>query len=204
MGNGYKGLFWHSSKYKLASLLIPKNATTSVKWSMGITGQIAIGYDEACDKKYTKIVILRNPLNKFISGYLEVIKRKRPKTKKREFYAEGDDKQKRFKKFITEVEKNGLFDEHIQLQHYAMTDLNGDMYQFDYILVLEHIGKDWAKMCKDSGKKISLPKNNSGNKKDFNQLKELIDSDEDLQKRIDVILEKDWEIYDKIISDRNE
>lgn len=199
---GYKGRFWYNNKNKIASLLIPKNATSSIKSVFNSNNQSARYYDDITNSGFKKIVIIRNPLDKFISGYLEIIKRRKPRIKKLEFWS-GDDGN-RFERFITEIEKNGFIDEHVQLQHYAMTDESGIMYKFDYILLLENIDEDWSNMCEKLNLNLNLIYTNKGDDGKKKELLDIINNNELLKSRIDILLEKDWKIYNKIIKDRNE
>ena len=73
----YKGKVWISDKEKVIYLGIPKTASTSIRRMLGMYAKDCSDFNKL--KKNTKydeyimFTILRNPLERFVSGYLERI-----------------------------------------------------------------------------------------------------------------------------------
>ena len=74
--NHEKGLCWYSDKYKLCFIGIPKCAQTSIKDAFNMDKNES-NYFNLPDhvKNYALFCVLRDPIDRLVSGYLEVIKR---------------------------------------------------------------------------------------------------------------------------------
>ena len=64
-----RGWFWHNDKLKYSFLAIPKSASNSIR---DITGCLK-GPDMIIHPTYKRFTVLREPIKRYISGFLEVM-----------------------------------------------------------------------------------------------------------------------------------
>ena len=134
--------------------------------------------------------IIRNPINRLISGYLKVCyraTRDSPNILKNKFYWVVDQK-KRFYTFIDELER-GFFDCHIELQYFYLSDQNEKLFDIDYYLKVEQLDIDFSKMCQKLKLNYSLLHFNEASKREkSNMINNLINSINILVKMLQNIL----------------
>ena len=63
-------MFYNSESHKLSYLLIPKCGSTSIQKALGSSEQ-----NKSYFPKYESFTVVRNPLDRFYSGYHELTKR---------------------------------------------------------------------------------------------------------------------------------
>ena len=111
--NHKKGWFWKNDKSKIILLSIPKNASTTLR-SAFKPCEMQEDYFNFNKGNFTTVVVLREPLDRLVSGYFEVLKRATedsPKTLNKAFYYIKDP-VKRFYAFIDELHVD-MWDAHI-------------------------------------------------------------------------------------------
>lgn len=174
--NHKKGLCCVNHKDKLIFIGVSSNASTSVRNAINVLeysdNYLSFLEGNAPEKYYTTFAIIRDPIERLISGYIKVCARATqdsPHILKKKFYWERNQK-KRFYEFIDELERD-YFDCHIEKQIFFLTDNNDDMLNINYLLKLEHIDKDFSKMCKDLGLNYNLGHLNKGYNKNTNAIK---------------------------------
>jgi hypothetical protein len=195
----YKGKVWISDKEKVIFLGIPKTASTSIRRMLGMYAKDCSNFNELKDEKkyddYTMFTILRNPLERFVSGYLEVMLRGRQHddTFKREFFRIKNDVE-RFKVFVNEVE-NDLYDSHIERQWYFVSDETGENVnsRIDVFLIFEKLRNDIKKL----NLSVALMHLNVHSQDQKIKILNYLKQDTVLCDRINQIFAKDWELYRK-------
>jgi len=160
-----KGFCWVSEKYKLIFLPIPKNASTSIRNIEEFQFQVdnAFRYRTLIESgEYKMFTVIREPLDRFVSGYIEICKRAygdSTQILKRDFYWIKDEKR-RFHKFVEEVE-GSFFDVHIRPQSYFLTDYENNFFNIDFALDFHSIQKSFNDLLNRYNlKMVELPKKN--------------------------------------------
>lgn len=191
---GYKEKFWVKPELKIAFPNVPRTASTSLCYCFDILTSI-VDYKDV-NKDYTTFAVYRNPFDRFISGYLELLKRPDPHNTSRDFWNIEDDKEK-FYAFVREA-KEESFDVHITSQFHFLTDKNGKLFNVDYWLSFENLNQDFDRMCDKLGIAADLPKINMSRPGSTMLVMSWINENEEINKIIFDILEKDWELYNNI------
>jgi len=196
--NHKKGLCWFNGD--ICFLPIPKNASTSIRNTFKFTNTSIYLDEHTSTKSMGKLItVIRNPMDRLVSGYLEIIYRAAidtPKTITKKFYNMPENKD-RFIEFILEIEQD-LFDAHIEQQCYYITDFNDNLLPFYRILLFDNLQEDFNQLLNDLSLNNNLKhlKNQDKEKKDivYNYIK----NDVYLIDKINKIYEKDFFIYNKI------
>ena len=165
--NHEKGLCCVSSKDRLIFIGVSSNASTSIRNALNIlnynNNYLSLMDNNTCGIKYTTFTIIREPIQRLISGYIKVCVRATqdsPHILKKKFYWERDQK-KRFYLFVDELERH-IFDCHIEKQIFYLTDHNSNMLNIDYFLKMEHLKDDFSGMCRQLGLDYRLEHLNKG------------------------------------------
>jgi len=198
----FKGKVWVYDKDKVIFFGVPKNASTSIRRMFGQYAKDFLNYNTIKkDPKYddyTRFAILRNPLKRFVSGYVEIIYRAKQHedTYNRPFY-QVKDPIDRFKAFVEDIEGD-FYDSHIERQWYFVSNsdnsrLNPDIQHF---LIFENLSKDISQLNLST----SLMFLNGHSRPEKNLLLHRLETDPELSDRINKLLSKDWDLYKPIIS----
>ena len=164
---------WVSHKSRLLFISIPKNASSSIRKSEIFGKDMRRhNYDTLLKShpqivNYTKFTVLRNPMTRAISGFMQVCEgnnKRNPYNKvgKRPF-AFLDGFVNKFELYLEDVLlKEDFFDPHIKPQIYFLTDEKGNEIKLDYYLFFERIVDDYILFCKEiglmkDGGKITMP-----------------------------------------------
>lgn len=147
-----KGFCWVSEKYHLIFIPIPKNASTSIRnitlFEFHLDNYFR--YQTRVENgEYKVFTIIREPLDRFVSAYIEVCERAYSRSLSshsllQDFYWEKDPK-KRFYKFLKSSEQL-FFDQHILPQSYFITDYNDNLINIDYMIDFTQIEKEFDEM----------------------------------------------------------
>lgn len=186
--NHEKGLCWYNDEFCFIG--VPKNASTSFRQTFKVGGNI----DNYLKPKNPNILnlklvtVIREPLDRVISGYLESINRREKNTINKNFFKMVESKE-RFIEFLKELE-NGFFDCHIEKQHFYVTNNDGVLLPFDIIIDFDNFNQE----INDLNKKAIKTNISSKNQKQF--VKSYID--EDVLNKIKKIYKEDFELYKHI------
>jgi hypothetical protein len=185
--NHPKGMCWYNGD--ICFIGVPKNASTSFRNSFNIKGSL----DNYLNPKNKKIkdlklvTVIRDPLDRVISGYLETIKRCEKNTINKKFF-KMDESKERFIEFLNELEI-GFFDCHIEKQCFYMTDNNNNLLPFDLIIDLGEFGSSVKKLNKNPTRTNVSQIDKKKMVKDY--------LDDTLISRINTIYKEDFELYKK-------
>ena len=187
---------------KFILINIPKNASTSIRETLSLYRREPFS-NYTKNSGHKKIVVIRDPMKRVVSSYMELIKLRKDgpylETSDSEWFKlHQKDSEKSFKLFIDYIE-NRLYDSHVHTQYDYIDKKGVKIEDMDYILLFESLEEDFNKMCDDLGmdKKLQW-----GNKSKFNviknKIKKLIKEDEPLQNKIKKIYSEDFLLYNKV------
>tara|TARA_Y100001970_G_C14063524_1_gene765463 strand:+ start:59 stop:724 length:666 start_codon:yes stop_codon:yes gene_type:complete len=167
--NKLKDYCWVSHTNKVIFFVIPKNASTAIRKSPLMKGSYRTSYSDLCKldnfHEYETFVVLRDPLERIVSAYYEVLRGHRPEN----IYNTVADKKfillnnepDRFECLLDEIAEYGFFDGHLKPQAYFVTDDAGNEVEIDNYLFFETITQDFSKFCARRGQHFILPNMNS-------------------------------------------
>ena len=196
--NHDKGWCWFNNNNKICFIAIPKNASTSIRNGLNLKkmdNYFDLGED--FKKEYKNITVLRDPLERIVSAYLEVLIRVHdsPMTANKKFYKMKESIH-RFREFIIELEKD-TYDAHVEPQYFYITDKEGELLPFYKILRFENLMEDFNDLKTDLTLVENLPHLNYKPQERKNMVYTYLKKDPELIKKIEKIYEKDFEIYNK-------
>ena len=148
-----RGMCFVNKERKLCFVNIPKNASMSVRDILLNNGFKVSNYIKNDYTEYLSFTVWRDPLRRFVSGYLEILRRYSRKSEiapyvyhdRRPFLHVQDSQALiKFEEFISEVKYN-FFDEHIQSQCWFIEDWKGNQFKFDHVFRLESLNEEWKK-----------------------------------------------------------
>lgn len=195
---GAKGHYFYNEDFSF--LNIPKNASSTLRQLFEFGNnrtKMAGPADETFHRRIT-FTVIRNPIDRFISGYSEVLKCRNDGpcdyTRSLPFYnmKDPDLKIQRFKTFLSNVEDN-LYDEHIKPQVYYLGDV-----KVDYYLSLENLENDVNAMLVENGfEPLNFERRWNTGLKDKQIYKDFIMSNENILSKIKMMYKDDFELYEK-------
>lgn len=197
--NHAKGMYWINPDKSLAFFGIPKNSSTSIRRAMGSSLNVEFYYDKnkSITEDTVKFSVIREPLDRCLSSYLEVIKRATqdaPATLLKKFYnmPEGKD---RFIEFLNEIDKD-FYEVHTTPQSYLLTDPEGNLMDLDYLFIAEDLQTGINKLKADKGIELKIQRINASKGDQKEMVKNYLD--DTLIERIKQIYSDDFELYEKI------
>lgn len=136
-------------KDKLCFIPIPKNGSTTIRrhfFNNNVNNNTFNFLDDKILEEKKVIVILREPIERFCSGYVEILNRSydSPLTKEKEFFHIKNEKD-RFLNFVEEIKNNGFFDAHIETQKFYITDNDNKMVKIDTFWNVSNITNEMSK-----------------------------------------------------------
>jgi hypothetical protein len=192
----FKGKVWVSDENKAIFFGIPKNASASVLQAFGQNSQDFLYYDDIKKipkyQNYTRFTILRQPLRRFVSSYLDIVKTadQYPDICGRPFY-QIKDPIAQFRTFVWDIQSD-LYDSRIERQWYFVSNATNARLNLDiqHFLIFE-------KLEKDAKRKIDLVVKflKSPLEPEKELLLEHLKVDHELRGRINAIYLQDWKLY---------
>jgi len=185
---------FHSPKGNLPKLIfvnIPKNASSSVRFALGLT-EYTRYQDIPGRESYSSLCIIRNPLTRIVSSYNEVLKLRddgpAKYTKSMDWYKNRRNPIKSFRLFLEEISNGNFYDIHTFPQKKALEDKQLDLDGIDDVILFEELSKKLPIISERYGVKPSLPKKMQGNKLKKTLLTTHIRNNQDIKEKI---LERD-------------
>tara|TARA_R110002072_G_scaffold301667_1_gene481924 strand:- start:1703 stop:2371 length:669 start_codon:yes stop_codon:yes gene_type:complete len=150
-----KDFCWVNHENKIIFFVIPKNASTSIRKSILMSDSYRTTYSLLQKKvnvgEYTTFTVLREPIERLVSGYYEVIRGNKEdnpyNTVANKKFINIDNEPERFICFLEEIEESGYFDSHIKPQIYFLSDEDGNEIDIQHYLFFDNIGDDFSKLC---------------------------------------------------------
>jgi len=150
-------MYYISDTNKFIYYYIPKNASSTLKGEFSKSIYNTYHYKDNIQNKkdYIKIVFLRNPIDRFLSGYYETHLRYygfkcwhkegnlNCKNKLNFLDTYTEDKYSLLREFLNFIKEKGFFDEHIKPQYYFFKEEEIDNFYF-----IEDINNDLEKFRK--------------------------------------------------------
>lgn len=187
---------------KFILINIPKNASTSIRNTLSLHRREPFS-NYTKNSEYKKIVVIRDPMRRVISSYMELIKLRKDgpylETSGSEWFKlHQKDSEKSFKLFIDYIE-NRLYDAHVHTQYDYINKKGLDLEGIDYVLSFEYLERDFNNMCDDLGINKELQWTNMSKSNVIkNKIKKLVEEDEVLQNKIKKIYYNDFLLYKKV------
>ena len=205
LSNEHLSLCFFKEEERIAFLNIPKNGSSTIRKTLGFKTRIE--YSKVLDFE-KKFIILRDPMERIISSYFEVIKARPdgPKdiTVNKDFYIEKSDLIKSFNLFIDDLLNNGFYEEHTFPQFYFIESKGikiEDIGKSIDLITLENIKKDFLNVSKKYGfnfKKLSTVLHTISPKKEKKELKKYLNSNKKLRNNIKKIYECDVKLMEEL------
>jgi hypothetical protein len=160
-----KGLCYVSEQYKLIFIPIPKVASSTFRrfdkhLNLRVENIMELT-DLTADPSYKVLTFIRDPFERFISGYIEICKRTPVDSRhnlERKFY--WRDGLLRFETFVNEVVED-KFDIHILSQKWFLTDYQSRPFKIDIMIEMESIERLLPIVLNEHGlKNIIIPHEN--------------------------------------------
>lgn len=197
--NHPKGACWYNLENKIGLIAIPKNASSSLRHGLSLkTLKNYFELDEKIKSKLKLITVLREPISRFVSAYLEILVRANdsPKTKDKKFF-QMPESIDRFTEFVSEIERDN-YDAHVEHQHFYLYDHEDKALPFYRILNFSDLKNDFDQLKSDLNLKENLIHINekSLNRKKF--VYSYLQEDPTLLDRIKSIYKRDILIYNGI------
>ena len=201
--NHEKGISYVCKEQKICFIPIPKNASTTFRKELE-SNSITYDVDNFIEnpeilQKNKVICIAREPISRFVSGYLEILIRTHdcPKTLEKEFYHIKQEPQ-RFLEFIKEIKKE-FYDAHVEPQLFYISDSKGDKIHVDEVWLMNNVNYGLEKAF---GIKVASRHNE---KKDDikKQYIEFLEKNTRVKKIIEGLYERDISFFNKLLEKKD-
>ena len=191
-------------KQELLYVGVPKTGSTSIRKVLGEYNEHIVSTKLNSFK--CKFTVVRNPIDRFISGYFEILARITSEDYAYRYYyidlLDIDNMESRFLKFI-ELCEYDLVDLHIKPQSYFHRTHDGKNINFDEYLLFDNLNYELDYFFKSQSiysKKVPWELKKSKMAKDH--LLELLLKDQVLLGRVNDLFIDDWTLYLNTISNR--
>tara|TARA_R110000803_G_scaffold86919_3_gene153477 strand:+ start:1143 stop:1757 length:615 start_codon:yes stop_codon:yes gene_type:complete len=197
--NHDKGWCWYNLDNNICFIGVPKNASTSIRNGLNLNKMDNyFTLSDDVKNNLNLITVLRDPLDRLVSSYLEVLVRLHdsPKTGEKKFYHMKESIE-RFEEFISELERD-TYDAHVETQFFYVTDDNGDLLPFYKILSFDCLDEQINILKNELVIGGSIPHLNKKSNNKKNMVYSYLENDVSLLKRIKKIYSCDYNLIEKI------
>jgi len=177
----------------------PKNASTSIRNSLGFD-QYQI-YDKLTNPDdYKKFIILRDPIERAVSSYLEIRKLRGdgPSSTSRSLpWYKIANPIESFKQFLEDISGGNFYDGHSFPQYKCIEDKGLTIEDIDDVLLFERLPEDFAKLVSKYSLKGALKHSNKSDGGTKKQILDYVLGDEDTKNKIIELYQIDYDLYTK-------
>lgn len=145
-------------------------------------------------EKYFLISSIREPKDRLVSGYLEMVKRGENKNVK---VTLGPESEEKFFNVLKYMKEHEIFDTHLEKQTFYLTDKNNKLLPFDYLIQFEKYDFGISEINSILNKKFTTRKGNALPPNIKVVIKKYLENNEILKLFFE-IYNKDIELYNKI------
>ena len=189
----------HYISYGLRSVYfrIGKNASQSIRKTLKEKDFERRTFCTELHKDFFKFAVIRNPLDRLVSSYLELNVRygtKRDCWNAKFYFLKND--EDRFKTFVDEI-TDKFFDLHIAPQIYYLVDESFCVLDMDLYILFEKLEERFEVLRKKFNLEGVLRKGHASLKGEKERVFEIIDKN-NLKDVIDEIYEEDWKLYNSL------
>lgn len=186
-----------SNKFLLIN--IPKNASCTMRTSLNTLEYTP--YNEILNTDdYVKVCVLRNPIYRVISIYLEVKKLRRDGphyiTRNMKWFKMGNNPIESFNMFLDAITDN-FYDEHSFPQLKLLTDKGLSTEDMDEVFIFEDLRSEFAEFVEKYGQNFRLGYINEGDNRIKKILTEYVENNSEVRDKIIELYKEDYEIWEK-------
>lgn len=182
---------------------VSKNASTHMRMLLGCG--IHAPYTEIDTRNMIGLAVVREPVDRFISGYIEILKLRRDSeteyTTSLPFYSIKNP-EKRFMQFLVDIEDN-IYDSHLLPQVYQIFKPE----LVDYYILFDTFVEDMRKVIKKHGWKVRYSVEKRLKETGWTNLRKhitnFIKDNQKVQEKILDMYKEDYELYCLVKNDHN-
>lgn len=145
--------------------------------------------------KYFLVSSIREPKERLVSGYLEMIKRGENKRVKETL---GPETEEKFFNILTYMKNNEIFDTHLEKQTFYLTNNENELLPFNYLVLFENYAEGIKEINKILNKNFINKRGNTLPQNKKNTVKKYLENKEILNLFNEIYYE-DIELYNKVI-----
>lgn len=192
-----KKLSLHEEK-KIAFIYVPKNASESFRAILGKQGfrnRVSFNHVAETVRESFKFAVLRNPIDRYVSAYLEGSKKE---FKQMEGSLTLDEHWDRFVRLIPK-RGEGVWDEHLFPQYLHLIEKDGTPLVIDRFLFMDSLEEDWRKLSSELGLSPDLLhiRRSPEELRWFLLGKLRLKDNREVRARIDDFYQEDWELLSR-------
>ncbi len=200
--DGHNGMCIVNTSRKIIFINIPKNASTSMRLKLFANGFKWGNLKKINSSEYFIFTIIRNPVDRFLSQYLEMIKRACGDNKiygatQKPFFRIIDPKE-RFKSFIrTELKQGNLFEPHLQRQTWFLTGDKNEYFKIDKYILMNNMTTELKQLTKELNISLDIKNQRKTPVVNKSMLRKILLSNTNLLNIINDVYKEDFELYQR-------
>lgn len=195
--------YFVSDNLKIAFLNIPKNGSTSIRNSLGLTKRVKFNVV----KDSFKFTVIRNPIDRFASGMYEVSLLRDDGdyefTKSLAWYKyfKNEEYSNAVICLLSTLKVHGFYDEHLFPQNTHLSNRSVIIKDLDFIINFDDMKSDFKKMTSKLGIRSNLLHHRKSDKKIVSTIRSVLILD-DVFKEFEDLYYNDFQLYKQIKNDR--
>ena len=199
----HNGLSWFSDQYKLIYLAIPKTASTSIRaYLNNLKNAMDLNNITSNKDGYVTFTIIREPVERFVSGVMESFKRIETPEKLKNL-SKVKNTTDMLEQYLNILEVDGFIETHITPQLFYMSNSDGELFHIDEILLFENLSHDFKIMAEKYNLPPTLPHKWKNNDNRRSEMLSIVRNNENIKNRVLKLYEDDFNLYNKIKESKN-